>query len=112
MCQIVKKISNVKKSNSWTWKEIHKKINTMRLTNNDVNFDITYEGDEDWSKIFLSTIWDFSMNIKLLLLNVWMCEDKIPNDDLKAARRLTGVNYLSVIFKEAFLYIIPYQQLA
>ena len=38
-------MSNVKKSNIWTVKEVHKNgIDTMRLTNINVNFDITYKG--------------------------------------------------------------------
>ena len=37
-CQIVKK--DVKMSNTWTRKEVHKN-NTMMFTHNNVNFDIT-----------------------------------------------------------------------
>ena len=44
-CQIVMKKSNVKKSNSWTKDDVHKKtkLDTMRFTHNDVNFDVTYD---------------------------------------------------------------------
>ena len=52
-CQIVKKMSNVKKSNSWTREEVHKrKIDTLRFTHIDINFDIIYEGHKNRSKIF------------------------------------------------------------
>ena len=38
-------MSNVKKSNTWTMEEVHKKkIDTMRFTHIDVNFDITNDG--------------------------------------------------------------------
>ena len=44
-CQVVKKMSNVKKSNTWTMEEVHKKkIDTMRFTDIDINFDVTYDG--------------------------------------------------------------------
>ena len=42
-CQVVKKMSNVKKSNTWTMEEVHKKsIDIMRFTDIDINFDIIY----------------------------------------------------------------------
>ena len=45
-------MSNVKKSNTWTMEEVYKKkkIDIMRFTNIDVNFDITYDGDQKPSK--------------------------------------------------------------
>ena len=44
-------MSNVKKSNTWTMEEVHKKkINLMRITHIDVNFDVTYDGDQKTSK--------------------------------------------------------------
>ena len=51
-CQVVKKMSNVKKSNTWTMEEVHKKkqIDIMRFTHSDVNFDVTYDGDQKSSK--------------------------------------------------------------
>ena len=30
-CQVVKKMSNVKKSNTWTMEEVHKKINSHNV---------------------------------------------------------------------------------
>ena len=43
-CQVVKKMSNVKKLNTWTIEEVHKKlIDMMRFTDIDINFDIIYE---------------------------------------------------------------------
>ena len=46
-CQVVKKMSNVKKSNTLTMEEVHKKklIHIMRF-----NFDIPYDGDQKLSK--------------------------------------------------------------
>ena len=50
-CQVVKNMSNVKKSNTWTMEEVHKKIiDIMRFTHIDVNFDVTYDGDHNPSK--------------------------------------------------------------
>ena len=49
-------MSNVKWSSIWTMEEVHKKINIMRFTDIDVNFDITYEGHQNCPKIL-------SMNI-------------------------------------------------
>ena len=50
-CQNVKKMSNVKKSNTQTMEEVHKKkIHIMRFTHNDVNFDVKYEGHQNCSK--------------------------------------------------------------
>ena len=44
-------MSNVKKSNTWTMEEVHKKIiDIMRFTHIDVNFDVTYDGDHNPSK--------------------------------------------------------------
>ena len=50
--QVVKKMSNVKKSNTLTMEEVQtkKKIDIMRFTHIDVNFDITYDGDQKPSK--------------------------------------------------------------
>ena len=43
---------NIKKSNISTMEEVHKKIiDTMRFTHTNVNFDVKYEGDQNWSKI-------------------------------------------------------------
>ena len=50
MCQVVKKMSNVKKSNTWTMEEVQKKIDIMRFTHIDVNFDVKYDGDQKPSK--------------------------------------------------------------
>ena len=48
---------NVKKSNICTMEEVHKKkIDIMRFTHIDVNFDIRYEGHQNCPKIL-------SMNI-------------------------------------------------
>ena len=49
-CQIVKKMSNVKKSNTQTLEEVHKKIHIMRFTHIDVNFDVKHEGHQNCSK--------------------------------------------------------------
>ena len=38
-----------KKSNSWTREEVHKKLDTMRLTHDEVHFDVTHEGNQNWS---------------------------------------------------------------
>ena len=46
-------MSNVKKSNTWTMEEVHKKkkkVHIMRFTHIDVNFDVTYDGDQKPSK--------------------------------------------------------------
>ena len=43
-------MSNVKKSNTWTMEEVHKKFDIMRFTHIDVNFDITYDGDQKYPK--------------------------------------------------------------
>ena len=52
-CKIVKKISNVKISNTCTMEKVHKKksIDIMGFTHIDINFDIRYEGHQNWSKI-------------------------------------------------------------
>ena len=63
-CEVVKKMSNVKKSNTWTMEEFHKKkkIDIMRFTHIDVNFDVTYDGDQKPSKcakkVFLNNFGD------------------------------------------------------
>ena len=45
-------MSNVKLSNTWTMEEVHTiKFDIMRFTHIDVNFDVTYEGHQNWSKI-------------------------------------------------------------
>ena len=50
-CQVVKKMSNVKKSNTWTMEEVYKnKKDIMRFTHIGTNFDITYDGDHKLSK--------------------------------------------------------------
>ena len=60
-CQNVKKMSScqkdVKKSNVCTMGEVHKKNDTMRFTHIDLNFDVTYEGHQNWSKILSMHIW-------------------------------------------------------
>ena len=38
-------MSNVKKSNTWTMEEVYKKIDIMRFTHIDLNFDVTYDGE-------------------------------------------------------------------
>ena len=51
-------MSCIKKSNSLTMEEIHKKyFDTMRLTHNDVKFDVTYD-DQKPLKIFAKSIFD------------------------------------------------------
>ena len=43
----------VKKSNSWTMDEAHKKkLNISRLKYNEVNFEATFEGPPNYSKTF------------------------------------------------------------
>ena len=37
------------------------KLNTMRFTHNDVNFDVTHESQQNWSKNILQTFWGFLM---------------------------------------------------
>ena len=52
-CQNVKKMSNVKKTNTQTMEEVHKKkkkIHIMRFTHNDINFDVKYGGHQNCSK--------------------------------------------------------------
>ena len=49
--QVVKKMSNIKKSNTQTMEEVHrKKIHIIRFTHIDVNFDVKYEGHQNCSK--------------------------------------------------------------
>ena len=50
--QVVKKMSNVKLSNTWTMEEVHtqKKIDIMRFTHFDINFDVTYDAHQKPSK--------------------------------------------------------------
>ena len=56
-CQVVKKMPNVKWSNIWTMEEVQKKkIDTMRFTDIEVNFDVRYEVHKNCPKIL-------SMNI-------------------------------------------------
>ena len=50
ICQNVKKMSNVKKSNTQTMEKVHKKKIHMRFTHIDVNFDVKYEGHQNCSK--------------------------------------------------------------
>ena len=60
-CQIIKLISNVKKSNSQTKEEIHKK----KIDNNDdVNFDVTYESHQIWLKTYFMSFLMILMTIK------------------------------------------------
>ena len=54
--QVVKKMSNVKKSNMWTMEEVHKKVNYY---NEVCNFDVKYEGHENCSKTLSMHIWRF-----------------------------------------------------
>ena len=49
---------NLKKSNTWTVKAIHD-VHTYI----DINFDILYEGQQNWSKILSLDIWGFLMTI-------------------------------------------------
>ena len=46
-------MSNIKKSNMQTMEEVHKKkkIDIMRFTDIDVNFDVKYEGQQNCPKI-------------------------------------------------------------
>ena len=47
----VKKMSNVKKSNTQTMEEVHKKkIHIMWFTHIDINFNVKYEGHQNCSK--------------------------------------------------------------
>ena len=49
--QVVKKMSDFKKSNTWTMEEAYKKlIDIMRFTHIELNFDVTYYGDQNPSK--------------------------------------------------------------
>ena len=57
-CQVVKKISNVKKSNTWTMEEVHKKINS----HNEVH---TY-----WCQ-FWCYIWWWPKNLKMCIESVF-----------------------------------------
>ena len=51
-CQVVKKMSNIKKSNMQTMEEVHKKkIDIMRFTDIDINFDVKHEGQQNSPKI-------------------------------------------------------------
>ena len=52
-CQVVKKMSNMKKSNMHTMEEVHKKnkFDIMRFTDIDINFDVKYEGHQNCPKI-------------------------------------------------------------
>ena len=51
--KVVKKMSNIKKSNTQTMEDVHKKkIHINRFTHNDVNFDVKYEGHQNCSKTF------------------------------------------------------------
>ena len=57
---------NVKKSNTWTMEEVHKKkIDIMRFTDIDISFDITYNGDQKPSKctweVFLTNFGDLHL---------------------------------------------------
>ena len=73
-CQIVKKsdswtreeVNQRKKSDSWTREEVNqrKNLSTMRFTHNDINFDVTCESHQNWSKIYFMNILRVSMNIK------------------------------------------------
>ena len=48
---MVKKMSNVKKANTWTMEEVQKKyIDIIRFTNIDINFDVKYDGAQKASK--------------------------------------------------------------
>ena len=58
-------MSNLKESNIWTMEEVHKKNYIMRFTDIDVNFDATYEGHQNCSKIL-------SMNI-LRVFQILVC---------------------------------------
>ena len=51
-CQVVQKMSHVKKSNMWTMEKVHKKklIDIIRFTHIDVNLDVKYEGHQNCSK--------------------------------------------------------------
>ena len=49
--------------------EVHKKIDTMRFTDNDINFDVTYEDYQNWPKIL-------SMDILRVLVAI-ICDGKI-----------------------------------
>ena len=40
-----------------------KKLDTMRFTHNDMNFDVIYENHQNWSKTYLWTFWGFFMTL-------------------------------------------------
>ena len=50
--------------NSWTREEVHKKcLDKMSSTHNEVNYDVTYEGHQNWLKDILWIYWGFLMTI-------------------------------------------------
>ena len=65
--QNVKKMSNVKKSNILTMEEVHKKIDVMRFAHIDVNFDITYDGNQKPAKCALKY---FRLNLVTFIFDV------------------------------------------
>ena len=76
-CQIVKKMSNVKKSNIYRLcrRFTKKLIDIIRFTHIDVSFDIKYEGHPNWSNYFLCTFWGFLVTIIFdIKIDVNVCE--------------------------------------
>ena len=65
----------------------------MRFTHIDINFDITYEGHQNWSKYFLWTFWELSVTI--------ICDTKI--DVNKCEHIIFTQTYLSPIVKNAII---------
>ena len=57
-----------------------KKINILRFTYIDVNFDIKYEGHQNWSKYFLCTFGGFLVTIIFdIKIDVNVCEPHYVN---------------------------------
>ena len=51
-------MSIVKKSNSWTMHEAHKKkLDIRRLKHNEVNFEVTFEGPPNYSKTYFMSMF-------------------------------------------------------
>ena len=54
---------------------LQKKIDTMRFTANDVNFDITYEGHHNWSKYFYGHFECFWWILNVICWPAWLLAD-------------------------------------
>ena len=60
----------------YKWRRFIKKlIDIIRFTNIDINFDVIYEGHQNWSKYFLWTFWGFLVTIICdVKIDVNICE--------------------------------------